>query len=509
MRPFFVLVATLALVVQSWAASLKVSPLFGDNACVQAGRPVEVWGWSEPGSKVAIDLAGSSAEVVADKEGRWQTKLKPVKAGGPYVLTIKSGDQAVESKNILAGEVWLASGQSNMFWPLYKAQDAEAEIASANHEKLRLFRCDIQPSFQPAIEPVGRWEICTPETAREFSGVAYYFGKNLQKELGTPVGLIQSALGGTPIEGWLPPDLWKESADFERIRKVQDDLADDHMRKTYERLFKAWEKKGSPAGKKPPEPDYGSVDQNDVSVCYNVGIAPVAPYTVAGFLWYQGEWNTSRASDYGKLLETLVTRWRALWGQGDLPFYVVQLPNIGDKPAKEPAEPKSHWSALREQQATVLKMPNTGLVVTMDVGGELHPPHKREVGERLARIALADVYKKEVVFSGPTLAKAEPAGNKIVLTFENASGLVLKPVEGRTGFAVAGDNKVYHAAEAKVEGEKIALTSPKVPEPKYVRYLWAQNPAVTVFNEAGLPAAPFRTELWDDFTVEPYENGTK
>lgn len=509
MRSFLVLFVTLALIAQGWAAALKVSPLFGDNACVQAGRPVAVWGWSEPGSKVAVALADSTAEAVAGEDGRWQAKLGPVKAGGPYTLTAKSGEQAVESKNILAGEVWLASGQSNMFWPLYKAQDAEAEIASAQNEKIRFFRCEIEPSFQAATEPKGRWEICTPETAREFSGVAYYFGKNLQKELGTPVGLIQTALGGTPIEGWLPPDLWKESADFERIRKVQDDLADDHMRKTYERLLKGWEKKGSPAGKKPSEPDYASVDQNDASACYNVGIAPVAPYTVAGFLWYQGEWNASRAPDYGKLLEKLVTRWRALWSEGDLPFYVVQLPNIGDKPATEPVELKSHWSALREQQATVLKMPNTGLVVTMDVGGELHPPRKRQVGERLARIALANVYKKDVEFAGPTLVKAEPAGKTIVVSFENAAGLVVKPVEGRTGFAVAGDDKIYHAAEAKVDGEKIELSSPKVSEPKYVRYLWAQNPAVTVFNEAGLPAVPFRTELWDDFAVEPYEKGAK
>ena len=509
MRSSLIIVAILALAVRSWAGDLKISPLFGDNACVQAGRPVAIWGWGDPGNKVSIDLAGSSVEAEADKSGRWQAKLGPVKAGGPYVLTVKSGEQTVESKNILAGEVWLASGQSNMFWPLYKAQDGEAEIASAQNDKIRFFRCEIEPSFQPIPEPKGKWEICAPETAREFSGAAYYFGKSLQKELGVPVGLIQTALGGTPIEGWLPPDLWKESADFERIRKVQDDLADDHMRKTYERLLKGWERKGSPAGKRPPEPDYGGVDQNDASVCYNVGIAPVAPYTIAGFLWYQGEWNASRAADYGKLLEALVSRWRALWGEGDLPFYVVQLPSVGDKLATDPAETKSHWSALREKQATVLKMPNTGLVVTMDVGGELHPPYKQQVGERLARIALANAYKRDIVFSGPTLVKAQAEGKSIAVSFENAAGLVLKPIEGRTGFAIAGDDKVYHAAEARVEGEKIELSSPKVPEPKYVRYLWAQNPAVTVFNEAGLPAAPFRTELWDDFAVEAYEKGAK
>lgn len=503
------IVVSLLLAAQGWAASLRISPLFGDNACVQAGRPIVVWGWEEPGAKVAVKLGESSAEATAGPDGRWQTELGAVKAGGPYTLTATSGSQSVESKNILAGEVWLASGQSNMFWPLERAEGAESDIAAADNDQIRLFRLEVVPSFQQTQEPKGKWEVCSTETVRQFSGVAYYFGRDLQKKLKVPVGLIQTALGGTPIEGWLPPETWKESAEFERIRKVQEELADDHARKTAERLLKGWQRGGSKPDKKPPEADYATVDQNDPSVCYNVGIVPVVPYTVAGFLWYQGEWNAGRAADYDKLLAKLVGTWRKLWGGGEIPFYVVQLPSVGDKPAKDPVEPKSGWAALREKQATVLKLPNTGLVVTMDVGGELHPPYKRQVGERLARIALADAYEKDVVKSGPVMMKAEPTGDKLAITFDYADGMVIKPVEGRTGFAISGDNKSYHAADAMVEGDKIVLSSPEVKEPKYVRYLWAQNPAVTVFNGAGLPAAPFRTELWDEFEVVPYEKSAK
>lgn len=480
------------------ATSLRVPALFGDNACVQAGQPLAVWGWSDPASKVTITLDKSSVETTTDADGRWQAELPGIPVGGPYVLSVQSGDQTVTSKNIVAGEVWLASGQSNMFWPLTKTEHAARDIPTAGNDQLRLFRSEIIPSFDTASEPRGKWEVCTPESVAEFSGVAYYFGRKLQKDLNVPVGMIQVSLGGTPIEGWLPPELWKESAEFKALRKVQEGKADDHARKTYERLFQKWKKRGSPAGKEPPKPDYAEVDQNDPSVCFNVGIAPLAPYTLTGFLWYQGEWNTGRAEHYDKLLTQLVGKWRKLWGGTELPFYVVQLPNIGKEPSEEPVDFKSGWAALREEQATVLKLPNTGLAVTIDLGGELHPPQKLEVGERLARIALAQAYKRDIPALGPSLTEAKAEGGKLILTFANADGLTLTPAHGRTGFALAGDDKIYHAANATVEGEKILLSTPAVPAPKFVRYLWAQNPQATVYNSAGLPAGPFRTDSWEN-----------
>lgn len=505
LRPLATLVSVLAIASGSHAAPLRMAALFGDNACVQTGRPVAVWGWGDPGAEVTVSMGKSSAKVAVGKDGRWKAELPELPAGGPYVLVAKSGEQTVESRNIVAGEVWLASGQSNMFFPLSKTQDAARDLPEAGNGNLRLFRSEIVPSFETASDPRGKWEVCSPESAAAFSGVAYYFGRKLQKDLNVPVGMIQASLGGTPIEGWLPAELWEESEEFAVLRREQEKKADDHMRKVHQRLSESWAKRGRPAGKEPPKPDYATVDRNDPSVCFNVGIAPLVPYALAGFLWYQGEWNTGRPAAYDRLLDQLVGKWRALWGAGDLPFYVVQLPNVGTKPATKPVEVKSGWAALREKQASVLNLSNTGLAVTIDVGGGLHPPRKQEVGERLARIALANAYKRDVQALGPSLVNAKAEGGKLILTFAAAKGLVLNPVNGRTGFAIAGENKVYHAAEAVVAGETITLTSPAVPEPQFVRYLWAQNPQATVFNSETLPAAPFRTDSWEDFEVAPYQ----
>lgn len=496
------LIASLAgvwLLTQSgFAADLRVPALFGDNACVQAGRPVAVWGWAKPGAKVVVTLGDSAAEVTAGPGGRWLAEIPALKPGGPHVLTIKSGAEEVRSENILAGEVWLASGQSNLFFPVGKTQDAAKDVPAARHPEIRLFRCEVLPSYETASEPRGRWEVCSPETVPEFSGVAYFFGERIHRELGFPVGLIQASLGGTPIEGWLPPELWKEGEDFARIHREQEGYGDSHMRKKYERAVAAWKRRGSPADAEPPAPDYSRVDQNDPSVCFNAAIAPLVPYTLAGFVWYQGEWNTGRAGDYGKLLAQLVTKWRTLWGGGDLPFLVVQLPAIGTKTSGSSVDPKSGWAALREQQASVRSLPKTGLAVTIDLGGELHPPRKREVGERLARLALAEVYGRGGVSQGPVLKSATPQDGRIVLAFDHAEGMTLQPVDGRTGFAVAGDDKVFHAAQAIVDGGDVIVSSAAVPAPRHVRYLWAQNPSATLYNAAQLPAGPFRTDDWPD-----------
>ncbi len=497
-RPIASLAGVWLFALSGLAADLRVTALFGDNACVQAGRPVAVWGWAKPGADVVVTLGNSAANATAGPDGRWLAEIPALKPGGPHVLTVKSGAEELHSRNILAGEVWLASGQSNMFFPVGKTQDAAKDVPAARNPDIRLFRCEVVPNYEAASEPRGRWEVCSPETVKEFSGVAYFFGEKIHKALGVPVGLIQSSLGGTPIEGWLPPDLWKEGADFARIREEQEGYGDSHMRKKYERAMAAWKRRGSPADAEPPAPDYSRVDQNDPSVCFNAGIAPLVPCTLAGVLWYQGEWNTGRADEYGKLLAQLVAKWRKLWGGGELPFFVVQLPAIGTKISGSPVDARSGWAALREQQATVRSLPKTGLAVTIDLGGELHPPRKREVGERLALLALADVYGRGGASQGPVLKSATPRGGRIVLAFDHADGMTLKPVDGRTGFAVAGDDKVFHAAQAVVDDDGVVVSSQAVPAPRHVRYLWAQNPQATLYNAAQLPAGPFRTDDWAD-----------
>lgn len=482
---------------------LRVSPLFSENACLQADTPLKVWGWAQPREKVEVTLGQGKASATANVEGRWQVELPAVTVGGPYVLTVKGAQQTIESKNILAGQVWLASGQSNMQWPMERAEETKKDIPQAQAPELRLFRVEVEPSYQLAREPNGRWEICTPETAASFSSVAYYFGRKLQRELGgTPVGLIQSAKGGTPIEGWLPMGIWKENTELERIYQNQLKLGDDHMRKTYERLHKKW-LSGGKKGTEPAAPNYNLVDQNDPSVCFNVGIVPLIPYPIAGVLWYQGEWNTSRASEYDDLLTRLIVEWRQLWQNEELPFYVVQLPNI-TKAKTSVVEPDSGWAALREAQTVVRQIPHTGLVVTIDVGGDLHPGRKQPVGERLARLALAKTYGKDIPAEGPILEKNEIIDGKIRLTFREANGLTLRSTPNTgTGFAVAGVDRVFHPAEAEVSDMAIILSSPAVPAPLHVRYLWANDPSPTVFNAADLPAGPFRTDDWTEVSVAP------
>lgn len=463
--------------------ALRVSPLFGDNACLQAGAPLPVWGWAAPKSKVTVTLGKSSAEAVANDEGRWKAELPAQTAGGPHTLAVKSGTAELQSKNILIGEVWLASGQSNMRWPLSQTSEAGKDLPAARHPEIRLFIVDLgtKQAFPleenvPQEEVRGKWAVCSPESARDFSGVAYFFGLRLHEALGTPVGLIMSAQGSTPIQTWLPPQVWKEQTDLEKYSLAK--------------------------RRNPKKNDTAKVRFDDPSACFNAGIAPLVPYALSGFLWYQGERNSGSPAGYDKLLEQLVVQWRKLWNRGDLPFYVVQLPAI-----KRPKSPRTAiqqgvtWADIREMQASVLKLPNTGLAVTIDQGGDLHPPHKREVGARLARLALAGSYGKPVIAQGPALASATAEDGKLVLSFRNAEGLVLRPEKGSSGIAVAGDDKVFYEATAEVQGDRIIASNPSVPHPRQARYLWADNPPATLFNGEGLPAAPFRTDDWDKFEV--------
>lgn len=496
-----VLILLLLVVPACHAGGLRLSPLFGDNACVQTQRPVRIWGWSSAGDKITVTLGKGAARATAAEDGRWQCELPPVPVGGPYGLVVRdaAGDE-VRSQNILAGEVWLASGQSNMHFPVSKTKAAATDMPAANRPALRLFRNEVVPSYTPSKEPNGKWVVCTSETVKEFSGVAYFFGRKLNQELNVPVGLIQTSLGGTPIEGWLPPEIWKTSPELEKIRQAQADRADKHKRKRFEAVHQAWEKRGKPADKEPAKPDYGEVDQNDPSVCFNSGIAPMAGYAIAGFLWYQGEWNVSHAADYSIQLPLLITQWRQLWREGDIPFYVVQLPAIGKTPGG-PVEPKSDWARLREAQLSALTLPNTGIAIIIDTGGELHPPEKREVGERLARQALAKTYGRKIDADGPMLRKTSPGDGALRLDFSHARGLVLRPVSGQTGFVISGADRKYYPAQARVEGDAVILSNPSVSNPVQARYLWANNPAATLFNGAGLPASPFRTDDWDVFDV--------
>jgi len=341
---------------------------------LQQGKQASIWGWAEPGEKVAVSGSWQigSWDTTADKDGKWMIKIEPPKAGGPYELIFK-GKNTITIKNILVGEVWVCSGQSNMQWSVRQSANAEQEIAAANYPDIRLFTVERKPAEQPQSDCVGDWQLCSPQTVPGFSAVAYYFGRELHKELDVPVGLIHTSWGGTPAEAWTSKKTLESDPDFEPILKRYSDVIAKYpeAKSKYEQKLKEWEKAVAEAkaeGKKPPRRPYpprGPRHKNNPSGLYNAMIAPLIPYGIQGAIWYQGEANAGRAYQYRKLFPAMIKNWRNDWGQGDFPFLFVQLANWLEK-KDEPGE--NEWAELCEAQLMALELPATGLAVTIDIG---------------------------------------------------------------------------------------------------------------------------------------------
>jgi sialate O-acetylesterase len=617
-----------------------VSPLFGSNMILQRGQTNRIWGWGKPGETVRVELAGPTVAGTADASGRWQVQLVPPAAAGPLTLGI-FGSQTVVFTNILAGDVWLCGGQSNMEFPLEKARNGDAEVKAADHPDLRLFTVKSQAAYAPADLAPGSWKVCTPQTVTQDGGVsavAYFFARRVQGETNIPIGLIKDCWGGTTAESWTSADALRPLHDFdtplaivERLRAqggpqygnyiahwydefdagqkneawFRPDL-DDHDWKTVsipggfselgvpatpavcyfrrtvvlpdpvpagaasihlgvvERMdttylnghwlgASAWVENprvypigdgvlqpgtntivvrvlktrpdggfrsqpgdlklvlgnqgeiplaGEWRGKlsvdaRPPHPlPYGCENWPTMpAVLYNGMIAPVAPFALSGALWYQGEANAERAAQYRKLLPAMIADWRRAFGRGDFPFYLVSLPGFmrhQDVPGD------AAWAELREAQAfTARDVTNCGLAVAIDVGeaDNIHPADKKPVGERLALCALANYYGRPVVSAGPAFDRLEELPGALRLRFQHTEGgLVAKG--GQPGeFSVAGDDGQWFWAEARIDRDSVIVSSGRVPRPKAARYAWQSNPQATLFNGAGLPAVPFRTDF--------------
>ena len=619
-------------------------PLFTDHVVLQRDVPVPVWGWAEPGQRVKVELAGQSVETTVDPQGKWLARLGPYPAGGPHVLTV-TGPKSAEVQDILVGDVWICSGQSNMEWPLGGAIRAREETAKANHPRIRLFTVPRKVAIEPTSTVDASWEVCTPESATRFSAVGYFFGRELQRELGVPIGLIHSSWGGTVAEAWASAGALESMDDFKRaVAQVRAEKADaGKLPGRFEQAMAAWWKKNDPGSAEQPAwsdpkfdanawkamklpgnweqrglPDFdgiawfrkevdlpeswdgksvtlslGAVDDRDttflngvevghmndwnarrnykvpagvaksgrnliavrvldtsglggfagdpkamnlalvgddkaepislagdwsykastpmdelssppettgntpnrVTVLYNGMIAPLKPFPIKGAIWYQGESNASRAAQYRRLLPTMIRDWRAAFEVGDFPFYIVQLANYMDV-RKAPAN--SQWAELREAQYLTTKaLPNVGLALAIDIGEakDIHPRNKQDVGRRLALNALATAYGKDVESSGPVYKSKEVKGNAVKLTFDHlGGGLVAKGGEKLEGFAIAGEDGKFAWADAVIDGDAVVVSSPKVEKPANVRYAWADNPACNLYNQAGLPAVPFRTD---------------
>jgi sialate O-acetylesterase len=503
MISIFMLISFIAI------ADLKLPAIIGDNMVIQRGVASSIWGAAEPGEKIAITFAGQKLETIADNKGKWMANLKPSEAGGPYEMII-TGKNIITLRNILVGEVWVCSGQSNMQWSVNATVNAETEISQANYPMIRLFSVKRVVSGEPLKDTEGKWDACSSDTVKNFTAVGYYFGRDLHKTLNIPVGLIHTSWGGTAAEAWTSMPTMKSDPEFRPILDRWEQIFENYpkAKEQYEKQLAQWEQEaqkakadGKPEPTKPRAPADPDSNPNRPSGLYNGMITPIIPFTIKGAIWYQGESNASRAYQYRKLFTSMIQDWRQNWGQGDFPFIFVQLANFV---ASQPPPVDSAWAELREAQLMSLSLPKTGMAVTIDIGeaNDIHPKNKQDVGHRLALAAAAVAYDQDVTYSGPIYESMIIEKDKIRLFFKYTNvGLVIKSGDNLKGFAIAGRDQRFSWARSKIEGNTVVVWNEKVLQPIAVRYGWGDNPDCNLYNSAGLPASPFRTDQWPGITV--------
>lgn len=503
------LILALLLTVISAQAKVELASPFTSHMVLQCARVVPVWGTADPGEEVTLEFAGQKDTVKADVDGKWRIALKPMQPSAePRTLSVSGSktDPALRLDDVLIGEVWLASGQSNMDFSLSKkvkyfagVVNEEQEIAAANYPLIRVFTGNAAKSYTPKSKVGGEWQVCTRENAPAFSAVGYFFARDLQKELKAPVGIITLAFGASTAEAWigretlaadaaLKPMLDRFDAAVEAFKTNPPPTVAPVRSEDAKAVNGARKGRRGNAGPRDPVQD-----QHNPTVLFNGMIHPVIPYAMRGAIWYQGESiidaNKGGIELYPRVQAALIRDWRQRWGQGDFPFYIVQLAG---------QEAASNSPLVREAQATVLSLPNTGMAVATDIGEakNVHPHNKQEVGKRLARIALANAYGRPIEFSGPTYESMKLEGNAIRVKFSHlGGGLVAKGGEPLKWFVIAGADLKFVPAQARIEGDTVVVSSPEVPTPVAVRYAWVNFPdGCNLFNAAGLPAAQFRTD---------------
>lgn len=484
-------------------AELRLSPIFGDSMVVQRDQPIHVWGWTKPGVDVTAEMAGKKGSGTADATGRFDLNLEALPVGGPHQLTIQA-DETKTFSDVLVGEVWLCSGQSNMAWPVSSANDPDLESLTAKFPQIRLISVPQVASQEPLNDFDGQWEACTPETVKSFSAVGYFFGRQLHQTLDVPIGLIDNAWGGSAAEAWVArEDLEKTGAYGDLLKKWDDEVAAyDHAAavKQYQERLAKWqvEKRGAR-----PRTPRSKIDSNHRPAnLFNGVLHPVLGYTIRGAIWYQGESNASRAYQYRHLFPLMIQTWRDRWGQGDFPFYWVQLADFRPE-VDTPGD--SQWAELREAQTmTMSKLPNTGEAVIVDLGesSDIHPRNKQDVAKRLARWALATQYGFDLPYRSPMYRSVTFADGKATVEFQHVGGgLDTFDVKEPIGFTIAGDDQTFVQAESKIVGkDRIEVWSDKVANPVAVRFGWADNPVRNVQSSNGLPVTPFRTDKWAGVT---------
>jgi sialate O-acetylesterase len=524
MHRFIRLVSLTALAVSATLAvqaEVKLPAIFGDHMVLQQDISLPVWGWATPGEKVTVEIAGRRGETTASADGKWRVTLKPVAQGSqPFELKV-SGTNTVVFTDVLVGDVWVCSGQSNMEFGLGLAHNTAQAVPQANHPQIRLFRVNPAVALSPQEDCTGTWMVCTPENVIKiggwngFSAVAYFFGREIQQARNVPIGLIGTYWGGTPAQAWTSLEALRAKPALEHYAKAADDnqthLAENKARYESEILPKwkeaveAWKLKPEPKGREPWRPAPPDRNPSLSTGLFNAMISPLTGYGIKGAIWYQGEANAGSdkaAKEYAELFPAMITDWRARWGQGDFPFLFVQLANFSTGGA---------WPKLRDAQTSTLSLPNTGMAVAIDVGEakDIHPKNKEAVGHRLALAARHVAYREKIVYSGPLYRSMKVKGAKIEVRFSQTGGGLMigaapalrvdepaaSPADRLNAFEIAGVDKKFVPAQASIEKDRVVVWSDQVNAPVAVRYAWSAfpEPAANLYNREGLPASPFST----------------
>jgi sialate O-acetylesterase len=496
-------------------AELKLPAIISDHMVLQQKQTNPVWGWDTPGTKVTVTFAGQTKSDEAGKDGAWRVKLDPVPANAkPQTITI-AGTTKREIQDVLVGEVWMCSGQSNMGFTLQGDWNGDLEAAASNLPNLRLIKVPQVGTQEAQADFKGEWRASSADTAKPFTAVGFLFGRYIHEILNVPVGLIDNAWGGSAAEAWVRRSSLEGDPRFKLLMestvKREKDLQTEKAKADYEKALAGWKttvEKLKAAGLKPgqrlpraPQPPDSWLNGNArPGNIFNGVLNPTLGYGIKGVIWYQGESNASRAYEYASLFPFMIEQWRKEWKEGDFPFYWVQLADyLPEKP--EPGD--SAWAELRESQTKAMKLPNTGQAVIIDLGEgkDIHPKNKHDVAARLVRWALARDYGMKFPYRSPEFKGMEITGNKVSVTFDLFGSAMLRPFDvlDVIGFAVCGDDKVWHWAKGTLVGkDMVEISSDKVPKPVAVRYAWADNPVCNLFSDEGLPVTPFRT---DDFEM--------
>jgi sialate O-acetylesterase len=510
MRNLIVILCTCLSLCAVASAEVKPNHLFSDHMVLQSGMAVPVWGTAKPGENVTVTFGDQKQSTTAAADGKWMVKLSPLQVGGATEMTI-AGTNTITIHDVLIGEVWVGSGQSNMEYPFWKSPrvgaykgvtNQEQEDAAANYPTIRMYTVKQTTSATEQDDTTGEWQVCTPDNVKTFSAVGYFFCRDLQKQLNVPVGFIHSSFGASTAEAWVSRPAMESDPQLGGLLKAYD-AAVATFKATGAAAPAPAPRGAAPQGAAPAtqpaaaggrgRAPRGGADpthnQHNPSVLWNGMIHPIIPYAIRGVIWYQGESvlnGTPGDKLYSAVMDALVTSWRKAWGEGDFQFYATQLAG---------QDAGSNNPTIRESQAAILSLPNTGLAITIDVGEQhaVHPQDKQDVGDRLSRIALARAYGKPIEFSGPAYDSMKVEGNAIRINFTHADGLTAKGDIG--AFTIAGADGKFVPATAKIDGTSVIVSSPQVPTPTAVRYAWPNWPInPNLYNSAGLPAAPFRTD---------------